>query len=65
MHIQMGSYELLLGGILKFLRLFQFSSVQLLSRVQIYVTPWTTARQDLPGMSKLCQLPEFNQTHVH
>ena len=45
MHIQMGSYELLLGGILKFLRLFQFSSVQLLSRVQIYVTPWMAARQ--------------------
>ena len=24
----------------------QFSSVQLLSRVQLFVTPWTTARQD-------------------
>ena len=44
MHIQMGSYELLLGGILKFLRLFQFSSVQLLSRVRL-CNPMDCARQ--------------------
>ena len=38
--------------------LFQFSSVQSLSRVWLFVTPWTAARQD--SLS-----PEFAQTHVH
>ena len=33
-------------------------SVQLLSRVQLFVTPWTPS----PGHQ---QLPEFTQTHVH
>ena len=38
-----------------------FSSVQLLSHVQLFVTPWTAAA------SPSChhQLPEFTQTHVH
>ena len=38
------------------------SSVQLLSRVPLFVTPWTTAR---PGFSVHHQLPEPTQTHVH
>ena len=40
--------------------LCQFSSVQSLSRVQLFVTPWIAAR--LPVHH---QLPEFTQTHVH
>ena len=39
----------------------QFSSVQLLSRVWLFVTPWITAHQ----ASLYHQLPEFTQTHVH
>ena len=38
------------------------SSVQSLSRVQLFVTPWTAARQGLPVHH---QLLEFTQTHVH
>ena len=38
------------------------SSVQLLSRVQLFATPWTAARQ---ASLVQCQLPEFTQTHVH
>ena len=43
-----------------------FSSVQSLSRVQLFATPWIAAGQaswgnhGVPG-----QLPEFTQTHVH
>ena len=45
-----------------FLTVFlQFSSVQLLSRVRLFATPWITARQ----ASVHHQLPEFTQTHVH
>ena len=40
----------------------QFSSVQLLSPVQHFVTPWITACQASPVHH---QLPEFTQTHVH
>ena len=36
-----------------------FSSVQLLSRVWLFVTPWIT------GLPVHHQLPEFTQTHVH
>ena len=36
--------------------------VQSLSRVRIFVTPWTTARHGLPVHH---QLPELTQTHVH
>ena len=39
----------------------QFSSVQSLSRVQIFATPWIAAHQ----ASFHHQLPEFTQTHVH
>ena len=39
----------------------QFSSVQSLSRVQLFASPWITARQ----ASLHHQLPEFTQTHVH
>ena len=39
-----------------------FSSVQLFSRVQLFATPWTAARQDSPVHH---QLPEFTQTYVH
>ena len=38
----------------------QFSSVQSLSCVRLFETPWTTP--DLPVHD---QLPEFTQTHVH
>ena len=40
----------------------QFSSVQSLSHVRLFVTPCIAARQGLPGYH---QLPEFTQTHVH
>ena len=39
----------------------QFSSVQLLSRVWLSVTPWTAA----PGLHVHQQFLEFTQTHVH
>ena len=40
----------------------QFSSVQSLSRVRLFETPWSTAHPDLP----VChQLPESTKTHVH
>ena len=35
-------------------------SVQLLSHVRLFVTPWTAACQ-----ASLSKLPEFTQTHVH
>ena len=38
------------------------SSVQLLSRVQLFATPWTAA---LPGLPAHHRLLEFTQTHVH
>ena len=38
----------------------QFSSVQLLSRVQLFATPWITA-----GPPVHYQLPELAQTHAH
>ena len=38
----------------------QFSSVQLLSHVQLFVTPWTAAQQASPSPT-----PKFTQTHVH
>ena len=40
---------------------FQFSSVQSLSRVRLFATPWITARL----ASVHHQLPESTQTHVH
>ena len=40
----------------------QFSSVQSLSRVRLFVTSWTTA---IPGFPVHHQLPELTQTHVH
>ena len=39
---------------------FQFSSVQALSRVQLFATPCST-----PGLPVHHQLPGFTQTHVH
>ena len=42
---------------------FQFSSVQLLSCVRLFATPWTAACQ--AGLPVHYQLPEFTQTHVH
>ena len=41
---------------------WRFSSVQLLSRVWFFVTPWTAAHQ---ASLVHHQLPEFTQTHVH
>ena len=38
------------------------SSVQLLSRVLLFATPWTAA---CPGLPIYHQLLEFTQTHVH
>ena len=40
----------------------QFSSVQLLSPVQFFATPWTACKPSLPIYH---QLPESTQTHVH
>ena len=40
-----------------------FSSVQSLSHVQLFATPWTAALQ--ASLSVHHQLPEFAQTHVH
>ena len=40
----------------------RFSSVQLLSRVWLFVTPWTAAPQASLSITKL---PEPTQTHVH
>ena len=40
-----------------------FSSVQLLGRVQLFVTPWTDC--SMPGLPVHHQLPEFTQTHIH
>ena len=41
--------------------ILQFSSVQSLSHVQLFATPWIAARQ----ASVHHQLPEFTQSHVH
>ena len=41
--------------------LVQFSSVQLLSRVQLFAIPWTAA---CPGFPVHHQLPELAQTHA-
>ena len=41
----------------------QFSSVQSLSRVQLFATPWIAARQ--ASLSITNSLPEFTQTHIH
>ena len=40
----------------------QFSSVQWLSRVRLFATPWTA---EWPGLPVHHQLAEFTQTHVH
>ena len=40
----------------------QFSSVQSLSRVRLFATPWIA---NTPGLPVHHQLPEFTQTHVH
>ena len=40
----------------------QFSSVQLLTCVRLFVTPWTAA---YPGLPIRHQRPESTQTHVH
>ena len=45
-----------------FLLHFQSSSVQSLSHVQLFATPWTCSMPDLPVHH---QLPESTQTHVH
>ena len=39
-----------------------YSSVQSLSRVWLFATPWTAARQ---ASLSITQLPELAQTHVH
>ena len=39
------------------------SSVQSLSPVQLFATPWIT--RSMPGLPLHHQLPEFTQTHVH
>ena len=41
----------------------QFSSVQSLSCVRYFVTPWTVC--STPGLLVHHQLPELTQTHVH
>ena len=42
--------------------IIQFSSVQSLSHVQVFVTPMDCSK---PGLPVHHQLPEFTQTHVH
>ena len=44
------------------LHILQFSSVQSLSRVQLFVTPMNLST---PGLPVRHQLPEFTQTRVH
>ena len=45
---------------------YQFSSIQSLSHVQLFVTPWTTAHQaSLSIKTPKLHLLEFTQTHVH
>ena len=39
------------------------SSIQSLSRVCLFVAPWTTC--STPGLPVFHQLPEFTQTHFH
>ena len=46
----------------RFHQRLQFSSVQLLSHVRLFVTPWTAAP---PGLPVHYQIPELTQTHVH
>ena len=46
----------------KVLNPFQFSSVQSLSNVWLFATPWMAAHQGLPDQH---QLPESTQTHIH
>ena len=62
-------FDLLIFFLLSFQSLFhlfllyysvQFTSVQSLSHVRLFVTPWIT-----PGLPVHHQLPEFTQTHVH
>ena len=43
----------------------QFSAVQLLSHVWLFVTPWTAAYQDSLSIPVHHQFPEITQTHVH
>ena len=45
----------------KFFRPYQFSSVQSLSRVRFFATPWISRT---PGLPVHHQLQEFTQTHV-
>ena len=40
-----------------------FGSIQSLSRVQLFVTPWTEGCTS--GLPVYHQLPEFTQTHIH
>ena len=47
-----GELDLLLGWV-------QFSSVQLLSRVQLFVTPWTAARQASLSITNWWSLPKL------
>ena len=43
--------------------LVQFSSVQWLSRVWLFATPWIA--RSTPGLPVHHHLPEFTQTHIH
>ena len=56
------SFSQILYLCLSFPSLVQFSSVQSLSRVQLFVSSWTAAP---PGLPVNHQLPESTQTHVH
>ena len=38
---------------------YKFSSLQLLSCVQLFVTPWTTARQASQSITNSCSLPKL------
>ena len=49
------------SGVLSCPFTWDISSVQSLSRVRLFATPWIAA----PGLPVHHQLPEFTQTHVH
>ena len=63
MHGLPGRHSLTLSFCFIPLNFCQFSSVQPLSHVPLFVTPWTAACE--ASLAVHHQLPEFTQTHVH
>ena len=46
----------------KYIYIYKISSVQSLSRVRLFATPWTAAHQ---ASQSINQFPEITQTRVH